>query len=118
MGAQTTLHITQAIGLKAERRELETNRKRDTLQLYGDSFDLVTVRGELSVASFQAKAVTLEITKTLSGTVRTTEPSAKIEELAAGIQEMNGLKKLTWTLEIPPREKKMITYVYQVHIHR
>ncbi len=118
VGAQTTLRITQAIGIKADRRELETNRKRDALQLYGDSFDLVTVRGELSVASFQAKAVTLEIAKTLSGEVKTTEPRAKIEELAAGIQEMNGLKKLTWTLEIPPGEKKMITYVYQAYIRR
>jgi hypothetical protein len=117
-GAQATLRITQAVGIKAEQREFETDRKRDAMQLYGEHFDRVTVRGELSVTSFQDKAVTMEITKTLSGDLKTAHPEAQIEKLATGLRRMNGLLKLTWTLDLPPAQKKDLTYTYEVYVRR
>jgi hypothetical protein len=117
-GGESTLRITQAVGVKAEQRELETDRRREAAHLYGYSYDLVTVRGELSVANFQDKAIALEITKTLSGELKSAEPNAKPEKLAAGLRRMNGLLKLTWTLDLPAGEQKNVTYTYEVYIRR
>jgi hypothetical protein len=115
---QATLRITQAVNVKAEQRELETDRKRDALQLYGDHFDLITVEGKLSVANFQQKAITVEITKTLSGEVKSSQPEAKSETLARGLRRMNALRKLTWTIELGPQETKPLSYIYEVYVRR
>jgi hypothetical protein len=118
VSGQATLRITQAVNVKAEQRELETDRKRDTLQLYGDHFDLITVEGKLSVSNFQQKAITVEITKTLSGEVKSSQPEAKSETLARGLHRMNALRKLTWTIELGPQETKQLGYVYEVYVRR
>jgi len=115
---ETTLRITQAASVKAEQLELETDRKRDAAQLYGNHYDLVTVDGKLSVTNLQQKAVTLEITKTLSGELKSSQPEAKIEKLARGLQRMNAVLKLTWTIELGPGEKKEAGYIYEVYVRR
>ncbi len=117
-GGETTLRITQAVSVKAEQIELETERKRDAAQLYGYHYDLVTVEGKLSVRNFQTKAITLEISKTLSGEVGSSQPEAKIESLARGLSRMNAVKKLTWTIELEPGESKQLGYVYGVYVRR
>jgi hypothetical protein len=115
---ETTLRITQAVSIKAEQLELETERKRDATQLYGHHYDLVTVDGKISVTSFQPKAITLEVTKTLSGEVKSSEPEAKVETLARGLRRMNAVRKLTWTIELKSGEQKQLGYVYEVYVRR
>jgi hypothetical protein len=116
--AETTLRITRAVSVKAEQVEHETDRKRDAAQLYGHHYDLVTVEGKLSVANFQPKPITLEITKTLSGEVKSSDPKATIETLARGLRRMNAVRKLTWTIELKPAEEKQLSYVYEVYVRR
>lgn len=115
---EMTLRITRAMSVKAEQLELETERKRDAAQLYGYHYDLITVEGKLSVTNFQPKAITLEITKTLSGEVKSSQPKAKIETLARGLRRMNAVKKLTWTIQLKPGEQKQLGYTYEVYVRR
>ena len=115
---ESTLRITQAVGVKAEQRELETERKRDAAQLYGYSYDLVTVRGELSAINIQDKPVTLEITKMLSGEMKSADPGPKVEKLAAGLRRMNSVVKLTWTIDLPPAAQKTLIYTYNTYVRR
>lgn len=116
--AETTLKITQAVSVKAEQVELETNRERDATRFYGYHYDLVTVEGKLSVTNFQAKAITLEITKILSGEVKSSQPQAKIETLARGLRRMNAVRKVTWTIELEPGQQKQVNYTYEVYVRR
>jgi len=115
---QTTLRITRAVSVKAEQLELETDRKRDAAQLYGYHYDLITVEGKLSVTNFQQKAITLEIIKTLSGEVKSSQLEAKIETQAWGLRRMNAVLKLTWTIELEPAEHKQLGYIYEVYVRR
>lgn len=116
--AESTLRITRAVGVKAEQREFETDRKREATHMYGYSYDLITVRGDLSIVNLQDKAIDLEITKSLSGEIKSSDPNAKIEKLAAGLRRMNGLLKLTWAIQLNPGEKKDVSYVYDVYVRR
>jgi hypothetical protein len=115
---QATLRITRAVNVKAEQIELEIDRKRDAAQLYGNHYDLVTVEGKLSVTNFQQKSAALEITKTLSGEVKSSQPQPAMESLARGLQKMNGVKKLTWTIDLEPGEQKQLGYTYEVYVRR
>ncbi|MHC4758945.1 MAG: hypothetical protein ACYTE8_09830 [Planctomycetota bacterium] len=107
---ETTVKITQAVSVKAEQSELETERIRDAAQLYGYHYDLVTLEGQLSVTNFQDKSIRLEITKILSGEMQFSEPEVKIESLARGLRRMNGVKKLTWIIELKAGESKELGY--------
>ena len=115
---QALLRITKAMSVKAQQVELETERKRGALNVYGRNYDLVSIQGTLSVKNFQPKSVTLEITKTLSGQVTSSEPEAKIEKLARGLSRVNELSQLTWTIDLEPDQEKEITYTYQAYVRR
>ena len=115
---KTVLRITKAMSVKAQQVELETERKRGALAVYGRNYDLVSIQGKLTVKNYQPKSVTLEITKTLSGQVVSSEPQAKIEKLARGLSRVNELSQLTWTIELQPDQEEEIVYTYQAYVRR
>jgi len=115
-GGETTLRITQAVSVKAERTEIETLRERNAVQFYGRAYDLVSVEGRLSVKNFQEKSITLEITKSVSGDVKSSAPKAEIERIARGLRGVNPSNALTWTLELEPGQAEEITYAYDVYV--
>lgn len=117
-GDKTVLRITKAMSVKAQQIELETERKRGALNVYGRNYDLVSIQGTLSVKNFQDKSITLEITKTLSGQVTSSDPAAKIEKLARGLRRVNELSQLTWTIELSPSQEKELVYTYQAYVRR
>jgi hypothetical protein len=116
--ATSLLRITQAISIKAEQSEREISRERDAVQLYGDHFDRVTIEGRLRVVNFKAEAVTMEITKNLSGELKQTSPKAEVERLARGLERMNPTNLLTWSFTLKPGEQKELTYSYEALIRR
>ena len=105
-------------GVKAEQTELETDRQRDAVHMYGNSFDLITVEGKLQVANGKAEPITVEITKHLSGELKATTPEAKVQQLARGLRRMNPSQVLSWTFELKPGEKKELGYTYTALIAR
>jgi hypothetical protein len=117
VGAKSTLRITQAVNVKADEEELETERQRNAANFYGSNYDLVTVQGKLSITNLQNKAITLEVTKTISGTdVKSSKPDAKVEKLAKGLRSVNSTIKLGWTIELKPNESQQINYTYNVYV--
>jgi len=113
-----TLRITQAVSVKAEQAELETNRERGVVQYYGYPYDRVTIEGRLRVRNFLEKTISLEIKKTLSGEVKKTTPEAKTERLARGLARMNPVHLLTWNIQLKPGAEQELTYVYEALIRR
>ncbi len=115
-GGETTLRITQAVSVKAEQAEVETARERNAAQFYSRAYDLVSVEGRLSVKNFQEKSIALEITKRLSGEVKSSTPKADIEKVARGLRGVNPSNVLTWTLELEPGQTQEIAYAYDVYV--
>jgi hypothetical protein len=116
--AKATVKITQAVSVKTEQTEVETDRARDAVQLYGYHYDRVTIKGTLSAINFKDEKISLEITKTLSGDVESATPKAKDVTLARGLARMNPTHLLTWTLDLKPGDHQEITYTYQALIRR
>ena len=117
-GNDVMLKITQALGLKAQQNELETNREVNALQRYGRSYDRVTVEGHLLLHNFTAQAVTVKTTKTLSGEVVTAVPEATVVKLAKGLRQENPRSKLTWEVPVEVGKDAEVTYTYKVLIPR
>ena len=116
VGGKATVKITQAVDIKAERAEFEVDRKRNAATLFGSSYALVTVRGQLNVANFKNKDVTLTINKDLSGEVVRTSPAARVDQVAKGLRKANPRSLLRWEIPIKARDKAEVEYVYRVYV--
>ena len=116
VGAKTTVRITKAVDVKAEQAEHEVERTRNAANFYGSSYDLVEVRGKLKATNFKDKAITLTISKELSGEVVKTAPVAGVEQTARGLKKVNPKSVLTWELPIKSRDKIEIDYSYKVYV--
>jgi hypothetical protein len=115
---KSTVKITQAAGVKAEQNEVEIARQREAVQLYGHSFDRVTVKGTLQVTNYTKEQLALEVTKTLSGEVKQTSPKAEDVTLAKGLKAMNPMHELTWKLDVKAGESIEVMYTYNALIRR
>lgn len=115
-GAKTTIRINRAMNVLADQAEFEVSRNRNAANFHGSSYDLVQVRGELKVRSALDRAVSLEVTKDLSGEVKEMTPAAKDAMTARGLRGVNPRHTLTWTIELKAGEEQTLTYVYQVYV--
>jgi hypothetical protein len=116
VGGQTTLRITQAVGVKAEQVEYEVERERNAASFHGTSYDLVTLSGELRVTNFKKDAVTLEITKMFSGELISADGDPELRDLARGLRRVNPRGRLRWTIDLEPGRQEELTYIYEVYL--
>ena len=117
-GGEALLKITQATSVHAEEAELETNREVNALQRYGYSYDRITVEGKLSLHNFKGEAVTVKVTKTVTGDVVSSAPGAKVDKLAKGLRAENPRSRLTWEIPLAAGAETQVAYVYKVLIRR
>ena len=115
-GGKTTVKITKAVDIKAERAESETARQRNAASFYGTSYDLVEVHGKLEAVNYKDKGITLTITKELSGEVLASSPAAKVAKTAKGLKQVNPKSALTWELPVRSRARVEIDYGYKVYV--
>jgi hypothetical protein len=115
-GAKTTIRMNRAMNILAEQNEIEMERSRNAARFQGYAYDLVRIRGELTLRSRLKRSVHVEVTKALSGEVLDTSPHAENVKTAKGLKKVNPKHVLTWTLKLKAGEKRTLTYGYQVYI--
>ncbi|OHB56189.1 MAG: hypothetical protein A2Y07_01040 [Planctomycetes bacterium GWF2_50_10] len=118
VSGDTKLKITIASSIKAQQREIQLERQRNAAQFYGNSFDLVKVKGMLSVTNYQSKAINMEITKKFSGDLKSTQPEAKADKLPAYLGDVNNRGLLVWNLKLEAGQKQELEYVYEVYVRQ
>jgi hypothetical protein len=112
--SETTIRINRALNILAEQAESEIERKRDASVIHGYHYDLVKIRGELTLRSRIDRKVSVEITKELSGDVLETVPHAGDVKTARGLRQVNTKHILTWGITLNPGDEGSVSYQYQV----
>ncbi len=115
--AKTNLKLTVATDVKHERHEYEIDRQRD-VKIYNHNYDLVTVKGELSIKNHKNKEITMEIKKRLTGEVVEASYSGKIEKVAEGLRGVNQNSSISWEIPVKAGEEMKVAYKYKVYIAR
>ncbi len=113
-GGSTLLRITQAISVDAQQNELEVERERGAAIFHGSTYDKVTIEGKLKITNHKAEAVTVRISKTLTGEVVSADAAPDVVKLASGLRGVNPRSRLTWEIEVQPgaEEGSEVTYRY------
>lgn len=117
-GAPAVLRVSRSLDILAQRTEKEEERQRNAPTEYRGEWDLVTVRGELTVVNGKGKAVTLLARKKITGEVFESLPKATVETPGAGLNQVNPTQVLTWEVPLNPGEVKKMTYRYRVRVRR
>jgi len=115
---QETLRITQALNVRADQEELETDRELNAVQRYGHSFDRLTLEGTLRVTNYKGTPVTVEVSKMLQGELLSTSPEAKTRAVTTAIGRINPVREVVWEITLAPGQSQEITYTYRVLVIR
>lgn len=115
--AKTNLKLTVATDVKHERHEYEIERQRD-VKIYNHNYDLVTVKGELSIKNHKNKEITMEIKKKLTGEATDVSHKGKIEKVAEGLKGVNQNSSVSWEIPLKAGEEINVMYMYKVYITR
>lgn len=115
-GASTTLRITRAIDVAAERAELETTRERGLRPPGGGTYDLVSVEGTLRVTNHRADPITLEVEKLLRGELTANPDEARVETLVEGLRRVNPSLRLEWSVPVAAGATVELRYAYRVYV--
>jgi hypothetical protein len=107
--------LTIATDIKTNRNEYEAERQRD-VRLYRNSYDLVTVKGELYIKNAKSKAVTMEIKKKVTGEVLEVSHKGKINKVAEGLRGVNFNSYISWEIPVKAGEEIEVTYTYKIYI--
>lgn len=116
-GADATCRITKALDVKVDDAEEEIDRQVQ-VKVVNSYYDHVTLKGTIQIANQKPSAVKLEVTKWLTGQVKSTEGNPKVTAHAKGLRAVNPRQKLQWTLDLKAGEKRELGYVYTVYINR
>jgi hypothetical protein len=115
--AKTNLKLTVATDVKHDRHEYEIDRQRD-VKIYNHNYDLVIVKGELSIKNHKNRGITMEIKKRLTGEVTEVSHNGKIEKVAEGLRGVNQNSSISWEISLKAGEEINVTYKYKVYITR
>jgi hypothetical protein len=113
--AKTNLKLTVATDVKHDRHEYEIDRQRD-VKIYNHNYDLVTVKGELSIKNHKNKEIAMEIKKRLTGEAIEVSHNGKIEKVAEGLRGVNQNSSISWEIPLKASEEINVTYKYKVYI--
>ncbi|MGI8924713.1 MAG: hypothetical protein ACR2HJ_11895 [Fimbriimonadales bacterium] len=118
VAAEALVKMTKALDVRAEDLEEETDRKVLEQPVRGSNYDVVTLKGTLSVHNRKAESIKLKITKELTGEMVSVDGNPKTRTITKGLRAVNPRQLLEWTIDLKPDEKRVLTYTYRVHILR
>ncbi|MBA3724927.1 MAG: DUF4139 domain-containing protein [Armatimonadetes bacterium] len=118
VGADALVKMTKALDVRAEDLEEEVERKAVEQPVRGSYYDLVTLKGTLSVHNRKTEPIKLKITKELTGEMISTDGNPKVRAITKGLRAVNPRHLLEWTIDLKPDEKRVLTYSYRLYIPR
>jgi hypothetical protein len=115
-GAKTLLRLTVASDVRGQ--QVQTEAKRERVELPGYYCDKVTVDGKLSVANWKKTPIRLNVVKSLVGEVVTAGDAGKTSKVVKSLTGLNPTSEIVWEFDLKPNEEKVLTYQYTAFVRR
>lgn len=113
--AEALVKMNKALDVRAEQTEEEVSRERQSLRLPNNvAYDLVTLKGTIVVRNTKPDAITLKVTRDLTGELISTTGEPKVTTTAKGLRQMNPVQRLVWTSTIAGGKETQLTYNYKL----
>ena len=112
------ISINKALDVRAESAEEEVERVRGAIKdrYENPRFDLVTVKGVLSLKNGRSEAISMVITKNLTGEVVTSTNAPEVVKTTRGLRMINSTAKLTWKPTVKAGDSLELGYTYKLYV--
>lgn len=116
--AEFLVKMSKALDIRVEATEQELTRERGALRIPNTSnvYDLVTLQGTLSIRNFKNQAVTMRITKSITGEITEADANPVVTKVAKGLREVNPNSRLVWTIDLKPGEQRDVKYTSKLYL--
>lgn len=114
-GGEVTLPITLATDIQARADETEIKRDREAKRFNNTHYDLVTVKGDLTLKNFKKTKADMEVIKHVTGEVQDAG-GGQVTKKGWLLQAVNPSSLLKWTFTLKAGEEKTLHYVYSVYV--
>lgn len=116
-GGRGKVKLTVAPNISVKNSEKQINREKNKKKSGGYNYDRVTIKGKIELKSYQDKAVTLNISRYLTGEAIESSETWEVEKkFNAG--SPNPDNKIEWDVNLPAGKSKTVTYEYSVYARR
>lgn len=117
-GAPLMVKMSKSLDIRVEATEEEIKRERGALRTpNGVVYDLVTLKGTISLRSFKTTDVAMRLQKETTGEVTESTGNPAVVKLAKGLIEINPRSKLTWTPTLGAGKTMEVTFTYKVYVN-
>lgn len=113
VGANTTIRLSKAIDIIMKNNEEEKGRVDNAKKIGKTTYSKITVKGTVTVQNFQAKEVTVAVTKVVDGTVTSQSDNGKATKKSY-YNAINPYTEVKWDVKLGANEKKVLNYEYEV----
>lgn len=114
--AEVTINMSKALDISTEASEEETGRERQLKLPNGSYYDLVTIKGTVSIRNLKADMVSMKVTKAFTGELASATGTPKETKLAKGLRDVNPRTRLTWEPTLKAGEKLELSYTYKIYV--
>jgi hypothetical protein len=114
----TEFKITVASDVKVTDSEQEISRESDQKRKNGDLYDLVTIEGQISIANYKDKSITLNVQRDIPGELVKSDVTWKTSRKTFIQDPYNPINNAAWELTLDANDQKTITYRYKVQINK
>lgn len=121
VGGENGVRLTQAldiVGKSLEVRADEARAQRESVVLFGGSYERVRVKGTLELVNHSRRAAPMHVVKHVSGDLAATPEGAAVAGEAQGLGQINASRTLTWEFELAAGGTWKAEYEYEVLIRR
>lgn len=117
VSGEVLVKMNKALDVRAEQTEEEVTRGRVALKLPNNvAYDLVTLKGTVSVRNAKPEAVSLKMTKSLTGEIVASDGKPEVTSTAKGLRQMNPTQRLVWQRTLDSGKELKLTYTYRLYV--
>ena len=113
-GASSTIRLSKAIDIAMKNSEEEKNWEDNAKKTGKVSYSKAILKGTVELNNYQDKEVTVTVKKSLNGTVQTQSDAGTVTKQSVR-SYANPFSEIKWDIKLKPKDKKILTYEYEVY---
>jgi hypothetical protein len=115
VSGNVSIQLSRAPDVIVKNTEDEINKTDETKKFGRESYSKVILKGSIIIENLQDKKITLSLNKTITAEVTDVSDSGKIKKTGK-YYGLNPSTEINWEVPFSAKEKKTITYSYEVWI--
>ncbi|MEL6593877.1 MAG: hypothetical protein AAFQ68_27490, partial [Bacteroidota bacterium] len=118
VGGETYLKITTAPDVRVSHEEEEDKVEENAKKVGKVNYDLVTIKGSVTIKNYKDKAIALNVRRTIVGNLKKSNPDW-LQAVRVNLnRNLNATTDVCWEMNLKAGEEKTVEYSYQVYVAR